>query len=544
MKIRQLYLWHRYLGVALCVLFLMWFVSGIVMLYVRMPILFPQERLSLLAPLAPDAIVLTPGQAVERGGLREAPRRIRLAMLEGRPIYYLLPRGRPWIGVFADTGDLLGTIAPETALAIVKPMTGPSHAEYVGTVSGIDQWTLTNSLNLHRPLHRVHVHDEAGTELYVSTMTGEVVMRTTSRERVLAWLGPIVHWGAPEAIRIRVGGWRQTMLWLSGGGIALTITGLWIGVLRYRWRGYTLKDGRAKSPYRGWKLWHHWGGLLFGGVTLTWMVSGWLYLNPGGSRSGPLETVTTMSPYNVGGIRADQAPTADQVSALSEGRLDPRDFTVPFARAWGQVSTAERPHEVELARVGGSSYYIAYAGWNRSWILPADHQGEPRERFDADVLFKFAARLMPGYRLIEAISLDRYDAYYYAVGAVAPKRLPILRLKFDDPAQTWFYIDPHSGSIFRRYDRYGRAMRWAINGLHTLDFPLLFAHRPAWDIVVIGLSAGGIVLSLTGLTIGWRRLGWPARLRLKGARSSTGTAVSRESWSTRPEKTAKPVDAL
>jgi uncharacterized iron-regulated membrane protein len=528
MRVRQLYLWHRYLGVALCLLFLMWFVSGIVMLYVRMPILFPEERLSLLAPVTPDAVVLTPAQAVERAGLSEAPRRIRLAMLEGRPIYYVLPRSRPWIGVFADTGDLLGTVGPGTAVAITKQTTGTGDAQYVGTVSEIDQWTLTNSLNLHRPLHRIRVDDEVATELYVSAMTGEVVMRSTGRERALAWLGPIVHWGAPEAIRARVGGWRQTMLWLSGGGIALTITGLWIGVLRYRWRGYALKNGRAKSPYRGWKQWHHWGGLVFGGVTLTWMVSGWLYLNPGGSRSGPLETITTMSPYNLGGIRADQSPTADQVLRLSGGRLDPQAFTIPFARAWSQISTVERPREVELVRVGGSSYYIAYAGWNRSWILSADHQEPPFEKFDAAMLVNLASRLMPGYRLLEVTSLDRYDAYYYAVGAVAPKRLPILRLKFDDPTETWFYIDPHTGSIFRRYDRYARAMRWAINGLHTLDFPLLFAHRPAWDLVVIGLSAGGIVLSITGLTIGWRRLEWPVRLRFAANRSATrGTSIVR-----------------
>lgn len=513
MKVRQLYLWHRYLGIGLCLLFLMWFVSGIVMLYVRMPILFPEERLGLLAPIVPAAVVLSPAQAAERAGLREPPRRIRLASLEDRPIYYLLPRGRRWLGVFADDGSLLGTVTPEIAVRIAKRVTAAQRPQYVNTVTEIDQWTLTNSLNLHRPLHRIRLDDQSGSEVYVSAATGEVVMQTTARERAWAWLGPIAHWGAPETIRVRVGAWRQTMLWLSGGGLALTITGLWIGVLRYRWRGYALKRGRARTPYLGWKQWHHWGGLLFGTVTLTWMVSGWLYLNPGGSRSGPLETITTMSPYNIGGIRADQAPTSGQVLSLSRGPLDAGAFTVPFQTAWRRAAVVEPPREVELVRLAGASYYIAYAQWNRSWILPADRNGPPRERFDVATLVDLTSTAMRGYPLAEAVLLDQYDAYYYAVGAVAPKRLPILRLKFDDPSRTWFYIDPYTGSIFRRYDRYGRAMRWAINGLHTLDFPLLFAHRPAWDVVVIGLSAGGILLSLTGLVIGWRRLAWPAWLR-------------------------------
>ena len=41
---RWIYLLHRYLGLLLCLVFLFWFVSGVAMLYVRMPILTPPER--------------------------------------------------------------------------------------------------------------------------------------------------------------------------------------------------------------------------------------------------------------------------------------------------------------------------------------------------------------------------------------------------------------------------------------------------------------------------------------------------------------------
>jgi hypothetical protein len=109
-------------------------------------------------------------------------------------------------------------------------------------------------------------------------------------------------------------------------------------------------------------------------------------------------------------------------------------------------------------------------------------------------------------RVTEAVYRERYDAFYYSVGAVAPKRMPVLLVKFDDPDRTWYYLDPYTGGILRRYDRYGRVMRWLVNGLHTLDFPFLFEHRPAWDLTIILLSAGGLALSLTGLIIGWRRV--------------------------------------
>jgi hypothetical protein len=508
MRLRQLYLWHRYLGIALCLLFGMWFVSGVAMMYVRMPILFPADRLSYLEPFDPVRVALSPAEAVARADLAEPPRRMRLASLLGRPVYYLLPRGERWIGIYADDGARVEPVSVDTARLIAARAHPGTKPRFVRTVDTIDQWTLTNSLNLHRPLHRMTLDDEAGTEVYVSAHTGEVVMRTTRVERALAWLGPILHWGAPEVLRTHVPVWRQSMLWISFAGIALATSGIWIGVARYRRRGYRLRSGTSSSPYTGWKRWHHWGGLIFGAVTLTWMVSGWLYLNPGGSRSSPLETVTTMSPYNVGGVRADNSSRPEHQRALAGGALEPSLFTAGAGAAWSRLSRAAAPREIELTRVGGEPYYIFYEDWDRSWIVPASNHGDlpVRTRFEEATLQALAAAMIPNARLTEAHLVHEYDAYYYSVGSVAPKRLPVFVAKFDDPEATWYYIDAHTGSIFRRYDRHGRVMRWLVNGLHTLDFPFLFSNRPAWDLVIIVLSAGGLLLSLTGVVIGWRRV--------------------------------------
>ncbi len=507
---RQLYLWHRYLGIGLCLLFIIWFVSGVVMLYVRMPILYPAERFSYLNEFNPTEVMISPAAAAAKAGFDEPPRRIRLASFDGRPIYYLLPRGRRWVGVYADTGARLDAVTPHMASVIASRASKGSPARYVGTVETIDQWTLTNSLNLQRPLHRIAIDDPALTELYVSSVTGEIVMRTSRRERILAWFGPIAHWGAPEILRTHVPVWRQTVLWASGASVVLISTGLWLGISRYRNRGYTLRTGRSRSPYVGWKRWHHWGGLLFGTVTLTWMVSGWLYLNPGGNRSGPLETITTMSPYNVGGLRADNSSRPEHAAALSGGPLTPSLFSTGLESAWRSIGTTARPREIELTRVGGDPYYVFFADWDRSWIVPAaGHSARVRTRFDTQAFTALAAAMVPGARLTEATLRERYDAFYYSVGSVAPKRMPVLLVKFDDPDRTWYYLDPHTGNIIRRYDRYGRVMRWVVNGLHTLDFPFLFEHRPAWDLAIILLSAGGLGLSFTGLVIGWRRLSGP-----------------------------------
>jgi hypothetical protein len=51
-----------------------------------------------------------------------------------------------------------------------------------------------------------------------------------------------------------------------------------------------------------------------------------------------------------------------------------------------------------------------------------------------------------------------------------------------------------------------RAGRWAFNFLHDFDLPVLLHARPTWDVLMLGLLGGGLVISVSGVVIGWRRL--------------------------------------
>ena len=111
---------------------------------------------------------------------------------------------------------------------------------------------------------------------------------------------------------------------------------------------------------------------------------------------------------------------------------------------------------------------------------------------------------MPGTAVDDAVWLEEYDAYYYDRNGA--RLLPVLRVRYDDPSRTWLYLDPQRGVIVRKEERLSRVNRWLYHGLHSLDFPFLYTRRPLWDVVVILLSLGGITLSVTSLTQGWRRL--------------------------------------
>ena len=75
--------------------------------------------------------------------------------------------------------------------------------------------------------------------------------------------------------------------------------------------------------------------------------------------------------------------------------------------------------------------------------------------------------------------------------------LPVLRIRYSDPQQTWLYLDPARGVIASRLERSSRWNRWLYHGFHSLDFPFMYYKRPLWDIVVIVLSLGGIAISVT-----------------------------------------------
>ena len=107
---------HRWLGISGCVLFVAWFASGIVMMYVRMPEVTAADRIARLEPLDLSAGRVPPadmaGAAVER---------VRINMLGGRPVYRFAPGGAGGSrSVYADSGEALTPITPDQALDLAR----------------------------------------------------------------------------------------------------------------------------------------------------------------------------------------------------------------------------------------------------------------------------------------------------------------------------------------------------------------------------------------------------------------------------------------
>jgi hypothetical protein len=496
---RTLIFVHRWLGIAGGLLFLAWFVSGITMMYSRMPRLSPEERLLRSAPLDLTGVRVPVADAAS--DLNGAPDRVRIGMLGPRPVYRFQREGR-WTAVFADTGERLAALDASKAVAIARQFSGSDGARHETRLDVPDQWTL--EIRGLLPAHRVDLADPEGTKLYIAESTGDVIMRTSRRTRAWAYGGAIVHWLYFTPLRSQSVLWTNVVMWSAVAGGVLSVSGL-------VWGFWQLIRAR-QSPYAGLMRWHHYIGLAFGAFTLAFVFSGLLSMEPWDWTPGT-------------------APTRAQRHAMAGTGLEVPALTVPALQTIAATIAAEIPiKEIELLPFRGKVYAEAYRSPTSPELsivlgspgdvvaarLPLEHRlvaiDDPTRtlrRFANEDVEAAARGAMASADVRDATWLADYDAYYYDRDRRLP--LPALRVRFADPAGTWLYVDPYRGAIVRKEERLTRLNRWLYRGLHSWDFPGLYQRRPLWDLFVIAISLGGIILVLSSLPAGWCRVA--ARVR-------------------------------
>lgn len=512
---RLLIVTHRWLGIPLSVLFVVWIVSGIVMMYAGgMPQLDAERRLERLDPIDLDDVRLSAAEAAERALVSvSAPGSTALLTVLGRPAYRF-GTGAYSTTVFADNGDVLEPLDPETSRSVAARFVGvpPEAVRFVRTVTQVDQWTLTLAREL--PLHKLAVDDGRGTEVYVSPQRGEVVLATTTRTRALAWAGTIPHWFYFTPLRTNQPLWYWTVVATSALACVLAALGLVLGLVQFR-RSKPFKLS-ASIRYRGWMRWHYVFGVLFGLFALTWAFSG----------------LMSMEPF----AWTNERGLAVRRDALSGGPLELDGFGRFDADGWTALLGGRVLKELELVRIHGEPYYIARtspAGPAKD-ILRRERLHQPYNivgrraagellvaastlsvrdgPFATDeIVGRLTSVLPPDVRPANIVLLSDYDDYYYSRAGRLP--LPVLRIELDDPLETWLYVDPYKSRIVSEVHRLSRIERWLFNGLHSFDFKFWHGRRPLWDIGMIVLGLGALVSSGIGLVLGFRRLGRAAARR-------------------------------
>ena len=487
---RYIYLVHRWTGIAMCLLMALWFVSGVVMLFVGYPKLTPWERLAALPPLSQAGCCVEPAQALARSNAPDDVQRLTLTSIAGRPHYLLLEGDGRYTPVDAISGTAAGRTDARAAIAAARSFKPGAGAHYMGLVDE-DRWTHSRALNPHRPLHVVDLGDEASTRVYVSSATGQVVLDAPRAERYWNFVGAWLHWMYMIRQQHTDPVWTWTLTGLSAVGVLSAATGLVNGVWRWRFVG-RYKSGQ-RTPYReSYMRWHHMLGLVFGVVLCTWVFSGLMSMNP-------------INIFDAKGGRPDAI--AMQGGSPASLRLPQ---TIP--QVLGRLRTESfAPRELEWRVLNGHPFILAHDGVNDTRIVGAAGDGLRIMTFWPQAQLEEAAgRLLP-YPVLSFDMLASHDAQYYARGEASmyganERRLPALRAVFSDPGSTWVYLDARTGQIELSADKTQRLGRWLFNFLHSWDIPVFLT--PGWPRVaaIIALSIGGLLLSMTAAVIALRRL--------------------------------------
>lgn len=433
------------------------------------------QRLEGLPRIDWGAVRVAPDEALSTVSLTHYPQEMRLGMLLDEPVY----RITDWDGtrrtVSARDQRSVGDTTPEQASEVAAYFAS-AHAIRQETIER-DQWTVPERYRALRPLHKVHMDDPAGTVVYVSARTGEVVLTTTRTQRFWNWLGSVPHWIYFTELRANQPLWRQVNLWISGPAILIAVSGIWIGILRIRVR--RRYPHGTMSPYHGWKLWHHWAGIVGGIFLLTWILSGWLSVNPNQWLSGSSISREQLLEYS----GHAQSTFDSQWSAIDRNRL-------------------AGAKQLQFIHFAGRPLLLVTRGEDYRALLDA-HSGEPTTPSEAAVTLA-ARRLMPANSIVEQQRLVKGDSYWYSHHE--RRAFPVLRVTFDDREHSSFYLDPVTGAVLDFVDDGARRYRWWFNALHRLDFAWLLQYRALWHATIWAFCIAGVVASCSAVVIGWRRL--------------------------------------
>ena len=497
---------------------LLWFGSGLVIMYSPTITQTRSQQLAHAETLSPELGWLSLGEAwarsaqqrlaalpakgnnatvAEGAGKRANETEVsivdaRLVRSAGEPLWLIEDTKGQRYALSARDGSLQN-ITAEHALTIARHWFEVVNkgAEFTQgrVLASIDKTILLRNQEALSPFHKIGMGSE-GDELLISSKTGEVLHASNSQERTFYWAGNWLHLMKPlDALGL--GALRNDVqLWFALAATLATLTGLIIGWLRWRpglGGNATYSEGRTQ-PYREfWFKWHFWSGLVGGTVIFMWALSGFFDTNPG----------KLFSPVNPNRQEINRYLGNGLPLAMSQWQPD-----LPLE----QAVAVEGSEVVELSwkHLGDVVVLLAYT---RDGQRLSQKVKGTAAQFNDTALLAAVARLAPNTKIASQQRVEDYDSYYYPRQdqTRVEKPLPVVLVELADAAKTRLYIDPQEGKLLAKMDRSARVLRWIYSAVHHWDFAW-FTVRPLWDIWMLMWLVFGLVLGTSSVVIGWRRL--------------------------------------
>lgn len=455
------------LGTMLSILFLVWFLSGMVMMYHSYPKVSQQQRMEHAETI---------GAATKPVNIADTVKSMAFERVAGRDLCIVNTANGETVSDVV-TGQNIEHFPAEALMRVASRWTA-STPTLLDTLNEIDVWLIGVMPFSEYPIYHYALNDGHGSELYLSSRTGRALQLTDRSSRFWAWVGAIPHW--IYITRLRATGrqpWTDTVLWLSGIGIAMTLTGIIVGIhaMVQTRRRRSNAGARGLTPYvKPLFRWHHLFGLCFGLFVLTWIFSGFMSLADAPQMLWPVH-----EKHSAADICAPQ---------LHTGR---------FTLDCNEVLASADVKRLELLEMGGTPYYHV-------WTADDDYLVDATLRYPRPALLtteccRDIVESVRDGKQVTATMLYEYDDYYVSQHQKLP--LPVCRVTVDDADGSTYYIDPRNGNC-RYYNHNKRAGKWMYTGLHELNTRFFATHPLLRLLILWPLLIGGTIVSITGLLMG------------------------------------------
>lgn len=479
---------HKITGLIIAIFFVMWFVTGIILLYHGYPRVTNIDRFTHMDCLEETEIPafhsipeLSDTLAVQTLSVRQ-----RLGetiwTISGLSNHTATPMDAKAEvgGDFVMVSDSL--VAPKKLTAIdietIASRWASGKIYQIDTLHHRQQWVMYERYERSLPILRYYFDNPEESEVFISQHDGEVLQVTTRNERFWAWIGAIPHKLYIPALRSDVKRWENVLL--VGGLLCLiaSLSGFYIGL--YYLVINKRKHNRIASPFKK-KMWryHHVAGLIFGIFLIAWGISGSLAM-----QRVPKWLVDYEGDYFVNSSKL----WGKRPLPLGKYKLDYKDLFKKYKDI----------KHISWEHFGNVAAYRVVSG-NEEIYVDATTENIVRPLYLRKETVEKAVERYFGKDTSYTITLmEDYDEYYLSPPGGYP--LPVWKIDIDNIDGSRLYISPSNGYV--KYLNHNRmAKKWLFAATHYLNIKYFVLHKVLRYTCLWILSIGCVFVCVTGLGI-------------------------------------------
>jgi uncharacterized iron-regulated membrane protein len=463
---------HKLSGSLLSLMFVVWFISGIVLIFEGFPHASREERFLHLSAFESDQFQnIQAPSSLFKG-------KLAFELYHGKPVYRVYAGKKAQKVYDAKSLEPIDHFSIADAKDICTSFKG-FPVERIEEEKELDQWVPWSYYKPLLPFYKCYVSDPSHTVLYISKKSGEIIQETNRKSRWMGRIGAIPHWIYFKQLRTRISKWRLVVIILASLGLVISLSGIYAGVIRKK----SAKLNRLTPYKKFWYKWHHLVGFFFGFFVFTFVLSG-------------LISVTSIPDWMVG------VKSSEEIQIQWDQKLDITQFknTSP-QEIYHALRIKEDVRKIEWHIVlNQPQFWVFYENYQipEVYVL-RNEQIVPLQPYSINDI-QLQAKKIIGDLPFAIHKQEGYD-YYYSSSAMLYMPLPAYKIEVGDTSGTWLYINPTNGDLVKSMTKNTRLRRWLYRFLHTFDSPFLKKHESLRKSILLILSLAGLVVSISGLVL-------------------------------------------